>query len=155
VARVRVRLNQAAYRELVNGPAGPVVRQAERIGRRTVNGAKRNVKVDDGHLRSTIDHNVTVYPGRVTMRAGSPLDYGLYLHEGTGLYGPKRRVIRPLNLATTKALRFEVKTPGPGGRVPAKGRRAVVFAKFVRGVKPDKWLVRAFEDACPYPVRER
>ncbi|MEU4228310.1 hypothetical protein AB0F17_28785 [Nonomuraea sp. NPDC026600] len=155
MARVRVRLNQAAYRELVNGPAGPVVRQAERIGRRTVNQAKKNVKVDDGHLRTSIDHNVTVFPGRVVMRAGSPLDYGLYLHEGTGLYGPKRRVIRPLNPAKTKALRFEVKGTGRGGRGLAKGNRPVVFAKFVRGIKPDKWLVRAFRDACPYPVRER
>lgn len=149
---MRVRVNQAEYRRLTQSPAGPVVRQADRIGRRTVNQAKRNVKVDDGHLRASIDHSLTVSSRRVTMRAGSPLDYGLYLHEGTGLYGPKRRVIRPVS---AKFLRFEVKGPGPGGRVPAKGRRAVVFAKFVRGVKPDKWLVRAFRDACPYPVRER
>ncbi|MEV0822545.1 hypothetical protein [Nonomuraea rubra] len=152
MARVRVRVNQAEFRRLTQSPAGPVVRQADQIGRRTVNGAKRNVKVDDGHLRSTIDHTLDVSARRVTMRAGSPLAYGLYLHEGTGLYGPKRKVIRPIS---AKALRFEVKTPGPGGRVPAKGRRAVVFAKFVRGVKPDKWLVRAFRAACPYPVVER
>lgn len=155
MARVRVRINQAEYVRLTQSAAGPVVRQAEQIKRRTVNGAKRNVKVDDGHLRSSIDGNVTVYPGRVVMRAGSPLDYGLYLHEGTGLYGPKKRVIRPLNPAKTKALRFEVKTAGHGGRVLAKGNRLVVFAKFVRGIKPDKWLVRAFRDACPYPVVER
>jgi len=152
MARVRVRINQAEYVRLTQSSAGPVVRQAERIGRRTVNKAKENVKVDDGHLRSTIDHNVTVLPGRVTMRAGSPLDYGLYLHEGTGLYGPKKRVIRPVS---AKALRFSVKGVGPGGRGLAKGNRPFVFAKFVRGVKPDKWLVRAFHDACPYPVRER
>lgn len=147
-----MRVNQAEYRRLTQSSAGPVVRQADRIGRLTVNKAKQNVKVDDGHLRTTIDHTIDVSSRRVRMRAGSPLDYGLYLHEGTGLYGPKRRVIRPVS---AKALRFEVKTPGPGGRVPAKGRRQVVFAKFVRGVKPDKWLVRAFRDACPYPVVER
>ncbi|WP_210154844.1 hypothetical protein [Microbispora oryzae] len=143
-------INQAEYRRLTQSPAGPVVRQAERIGRRTVNGAKRNVRVDDGHLRSTISHTVAVLPGRVLMRAGSPLDYGLYLHEGTGIYGPKHRVIRPVQ---AKALRFEVKEAV--GKVSAKGRRPVVFALYVRGVKGDKWLVRAFKDACPYPVRER
>jgi hypothetical protein len=146
-----VQVNQREFRRLTQSPAGPVVRQADQIGRRTVNGAKRNVRVDDGHLRASIDHTIDVSSRRVTMRAGSPLQYGLYLHEGTGLYGPKRRVIRPV---FAKALRFEVKSPGPGGRVPAKGRRTVVFAKFVRGVKGDKWLVRAFRDACPYPVRE-
>lgn len=150
MSRVRVQVNQAEFRRLTQSRAGPVVRQAERIGRNTVNKAKRNVKVDDGHLRTTIDHTIDVHPGRVVMRAGSPLAYGLYLHEGTGIYGPKRRVIRPVS---AKFLRFEVKESV--GKVSAKGRRPVVFAKFVRGVKPDKWLVRAFQDACPYPVAER
>jgi hypothetical protein len=150
MARVRVRVNQAEFRRLTQSPAGPVVRQADRIGRLTVNGAKRNVKRDDGHLVTTIDHTVDVNARRARMRAGSPLAYGLYLHEGTGIYGPKRKLIRPIS---AKALRFEVKEAT--GKVSAKGQRPVVFAKFVRGVKPDKWLVRAFEAACPYPVRER
>lgn len=150
MARVRVQVNQAEYRRLTQSPAGPVVRQANRIGRMTVNGAKRNVRVDDGHLRASIDHTVEVRPGRVIMRAGSPLQYGLYLEVGTGLYGPKRRVIRPVS---AKFLRFEVKESA--GKVSAKGRRPVVFAKFVRGVKGDRWLTRAFEDACPYPIVRR
>lgn len=152
MARTRVQVNEAALRRLTQSPAGPVVALAERIGVATVTIAKGLVRVDRGTLKRSISHSVRVHPGRVVMRAGTPIRYGLYLHEGTGIYGPKRRPIVP---KSAKALRFKVRTFGRGGREVSPRNRNVVFALSVRGVKPDRWLVRAFEKACPYPVVER
>lgn len=52
-----------------------------------------------------------------------------YHVTGTGIYGPRNRLIRPVR---AKALHFFV-----GGDE--------VFAKYVRGVKPDPYLERAHE----------
>lgn len=140
MARVRVTINQAEYRRLTQARSGPVVRHADRISRRVVNQAKRNARVDEGQGRASIHHTIDVQATRVISRIGSPLTYMYWQHEGTGLFGPKRRRITPVR---AKVLRFEVKS------------RPVVFAKSVAGVKGDKWLVRAFKAVSPYPVRER
>jgi len=147
VAVARVRINQAELNRLLRSDTGPVVRHITTLTRRTTNAAKRRVKVDEGTLRASIQGTVRVEATRVVGRVGTPLAYGLYLHEGTGIYGPKRRPIRPIH---RQFLRFEVKSG-----TAARGRRRVVFAKQVRGMKGDKWLVRALQEAVPYPVRER
>jgi hypothetical protein len=143
-AQARVRLNQAELRRITRGPDGPVVRHISDLTRRVENRAKRNVKVDEGTLRASIQRVVIPAAGRVIGRVGTGLMYGLYLHEGTGIYGPRGRPIRPVR---RKFLRFEVKS----GR-SAVGRRPVVFAKEVKGVRGDKWLLRALIDVVPYPV---
>lgn len=147
MASVRVRINEAELRRLTTSRSREVVRHADRIGRRTVNGGKRRAPVDDGIGRASIDHTVEIAPGRVIMRAGSPLQYMYWQDIGTGVHGPRKRPIVPI---TKKFLRFEVKA----GTL-AKGNRPVVYAKSVQGVKPTRWLRDAFADACPYPVRER
>lgn len=141
---MRVTLNRAEYVRLTQSRSGPVVRHVSRLSRRVAGQAKRNVRVDTGNLRSTVHHTVDPGPTRVVGTIGSPVEYGLYLHEGTGIYGPRRRPIRPVR---AKALRFTVRS-GQGGKT-------VVFARQVKGVKGDKWLVRALRSAQPYPVRER
>ena len=56
--------------------------------------------------------------------------YALYVHEGTGIYGPKKRKIVPKN---AKALRFKA-----GGRV--------IYRRSVKGQKPNRYLKRAVDD---------
>lgn len=146
-ARVRIEINRAELHRLTHSKASELVRSIDRIGRRVVNQAKRNARVDDGQGRQSIDHTVTTIGYKIIMRAGSPLKYMYWQHEGTGIYGPHGTPIVPVR---RKFLRFEVKS----GKA-AKGRRPVIFAKSVKGVKGDKWLVRAFKDVSPYPVRER
>lgn len=146
-ARVRIEINRAELHRLTHSRASELIRAIDRIGRRTVNQAKRNARVDDGQGRQSITHTVTTAGTKIIMRAGSPYKYMYWQHEGTGIYGPHRTPIVP---TTRKFLRFEVKS----GRA-AKGRRPVVFARSVKGVQGDKFLVRAFKDVCPYPVRER
>lgn len=146
-ARVRIRINQAELRRLTTSQSGELLRSIDRIGRRVVNQAKRNARVDDGQGRQSIDHTVTVVGKKIIMRAGSPIQYMYWQHEGTGIYGPYQTPIVPVK---RKFLRFEVKS----GKL-AKGKRPVIFARSVKGVQGDKFLVRAFKDVSPYPVRER
>jgi hypothetical protein len=147
MARVttRVKLNQAAIDQLLRGGTGPVVRLVDTLTRRTANAGKRNCKVDEGHLRDSVTPSVTTSASQVRGRVGTPLDYGYWLHEGTGVYGPRGAPIRPIH---RKYLRFEVKSG-----TAARGRRPVVFAKQVRGVPGDKWLLRALQESVPFPVR--
>lgn len=145
MATARVRLNDTEMRNLLQGPNGPVVQHVTRLCRRVTNQAKRNCKVDEGTLRASITYAVLPSPNSVLGRVGTPLIYGLYLHEGTGVYGPKARPITPIR---RQFLRFEVKSG-----TSAVGRRPLVFARSVRGVPPDKFLLRALESVVPYPVR--
>lgn len=145
-ARVRITINQSELRRLTTSKSSDLLRAVDRIGRRVVNQAKRNARVDDGQGRQSITHTVDVVGKRIVMRAGSPLKYMYWQHEGTGIYGPHKTPIVPVH---RKFLRFEVKS----GKA-AKGRRPVIFAKSVKGVQGDKFLVRAFKDVSPYPVRE-
>lgn len=146
MAVARIRLNQAAMRELLQGPTGPVVRHITTLTRRTTSKAKRYCPVDEGTLRASIQGVVIPGNGRVVGRVGTGLIYGLYQHEGTGIYGPRGGRIYPVR---RQFLKFEVKS----GR-SARGRRPLVFARSVRGVKPTKFLIRALRDVVPYPVNE-
>jgi hypothetical protein len=75
----------------------------------------------------------------------TPLEYGLYVHEGTGIYGPKGQPIRPKR---GQYLRFESRNP----RTTAPGRGSIVFARQVRGQRPNRYLLRALQAASPWPV---
>lgn len=64
--------------------------------------------------------------------------YALAVHEGTGIFGPKKRRIRPVN---AKALMI----PLPGG--------GVVFRKSVKGMPGRPFLKEAFEIEGPKLVK--
>lgn len=81
---------------------------------------------------------------RVVGRVGTDVEYAAYVMIGTGLYGPKRHLIRPVS---KKVLSWVPRTAGQGG---AKSGR--VFARYVRGVKPRPFLVEALEKVSPWPV---
>lgn len=121
-------------------------RWGEKFGRQVENAAKERCPVDEGRLRSSITHTVTVSPGKVTVRVGSPLEYAVYVHEGTGIYGPRHAPIRPVS---KKALKFP--TPkqmgplAPGARRPSKDQRGFVFATEVKGSPPNPFLADALE----------
>lgn len=122
-----------------------------RYGRKTVNAAKRKCNVDTGQARASLQYLVLVGPDRITVRVGSDLDHVRYLNEGTGIYGPRHRPIRPVS---RKFLRF--KSRGTFGPVAAGGRRAGrgqwVFARQVRGIPPHPFLWEALRESVPWPV---
>lgn len=151
------RVNKAVVDELLRGRSGPVVRHITDIAEAVRNEAVRNVKRDTGALAASIEPTVNVYGRLVVGRVGTPLFYARYLHEGTGIYGPKKKRIVPV---TAKALRFKpgrMIGPLPAGKVGTspEDRGGWVFARSVKGIPPHPFLVEAFERACPYPVRVR
>ncbi|WP_188544430.1 HK97 gp10 family phage protein [Rhodococcoides trifolii] len=123
------------------------VRWGDRAGQAVVNAARANCPTDEGRLRSSITHTVTASPGRVRLRVGSGLEYARYVHEGTGIYGPKGKPIVPV---TAKALKFrQPKMMGPlpaGVRNLPRNRRPFVFAKSVKGSPPSPFLSDALKD---------
>ncbi|MFI6290002.1 hypothetical protein ACIBEJ_00365 [Nonomuraea sp. NPDC050790] len=138
--RVRIRNNDANLTRLLRSPQGDVYRHVDGIMRQTAHLGRRNIRVDSGFARGQVYHLVFPYATRMVGRAGSYAHYSAFLDIGTGIYGPTGKPITPKR---AKVLVF----------VP-KGGSVVVFAASVKGIKGDRWLRRAFEAACPYPVRD-
>ena len=149
------RINQAAVDALLRGRSGPVVRMVQDVCDDVTAEAKRNVKRDTGALAASIEPTVNVYGKLVVGRVGSSLNYARYIHEGTGIYGPKHRRIVPVS---AKVLRFKAGRaigPAPAGKsgTSPENRGGWIFAKSVAGIPPHPFLVEAFERMCPFPVR--
>lgn len=120
-----------------------------RVGRRVQNAAKKRAPVDEGTLRASIDYVVGVTPAGTHVTIGSPLDYARYIHEGTGIYGPKGQPITPV---TRQVLKFQVK----GSTGKRRGKDAQwVFAKSVKGIRPNPFLVDALIDVMGSVQRRR
>lgn len=138
--------NEAQLQYIVASPVGPVAKDLLKRGARVELRAKRNLqggvgkprRIDTGHLRASVGTNLLVRPDGLAVRVGTGVHYALYVHDGTGLYGPKHTVIRPRH---GKVLVFRSKIYGA-----KKGRYAgKVVVTFVRGMKPNPFL----RDALP------
>lgn len=108
-------------------------------GLRVETRAKQNLnlntprRVDTGRLRSDIS-TTRIRRGIVHgARVGTRVLYGRYVHEGTGIYGPRRRMIVPKRAAV---LRFK-----------PKGSAVYVYARSVKGMKPNRYLTDALPAA--------
>lgn len=96
--------------------------------------ARQNCPVDNGTLRRSISYVITgTSPESMVARVGSNVEYALYVEEGTGIYGPKRKRIVP---RTKEFLRF----------MP-KGAANFVFARSVKGMPGRHYLARAIQSA--------
>lgn len=105
---------------------------AGRWGRKTAisleHRAKQNAPVDMGRLRASITHRIIEIGNGVIARTGSNVKYAAFQEFGTGIYGPRKRLIRPVR---AKVLSWK----------PKSGKR--VFVKFVRGVRPKRYFTKA------------
>lgn len=151
----RAQVNQAELRRLLLSQAGPVVRHITDISRAVRGEAVRRAPRDTGRMATSLSFTVKVVGSRVVGRVGTPLEYAAYVHEGTGLYGPRRKRITPVS---AKVLRFKpgvIVGPLPRGkRGPSPERRgAWVFAKSVKGMPPRPFLLEALRAKSPYPVK--
>lgn len=131
------------------GPQGQVFREVQRRGTRVLNEAKRLCPVDEGRLRSSLTMQMQTVGKLPAAVIGTNLEYGLYVHEGTGVYGPKRTPITPKR---ARVLRWPVKNNAyktTGGNRRYKGGRtaAYAYAKKVKGVPPRPFLRNALERA--------
>ncbi len=144
---IRVEVNEAALRAILASPAGPTFRHIDDLCVEVETVAKRKCPRDEGRLAASISHYTRVEGTRVIGTIGSDADYAVYVHEGTGLYGPRKQRIVPIS---SKVLVFE---PSGAKATLPKGRRGIVFARSVRGQKPQPFLREAMQEVSPYPVR--
>lgn len=89
---------------------------------------------DEGELKAGLDLQKT---GRYDRLITSEAPHTMYVLEGTGLHGPRRRLIYP---TSAEALRFEI-----GGRI--------VFAKYTRGQRPQDFVERTIDIEEPMTDR--
>lgn len=134
MAQTRVVLDQAALRRFQTRKDGIVARDLFKRTKRVEGRAKRNAPVDTGRLRSAIVGNVDTKGDQLVGTVSANVNYALFVHEGTGVYGPTGSPITP------KAGQFLVFTP--------KGASRPVFARSVQGQRPQPFLT----DALPAAV---
>lgn len=118
---VVVRLDEVALRDIGKQE---LVRRANRVKNR----AQQLAPVDKGVLRSSIGVEYRGDGRGMVARVGSSVDYALYVHEGTGLYG-RGGLIRPVR---AKVLAWRGRGPGSRG--------GMVFRAFSRGSRGRPFL---------------
>lgn len=130
------RLDLTAVRALINSPAGGIYQDLLRRGLRVETQAKRNLggidgpkRIDTGRLRASINTQVVQRPEGPAVIVGTNVWYARLVHDGTGLFGPKHRMIRPVR---AKRLRFK-----------PRGGRKFVYARAVVGMAPNRFLKNA------------
>jgi phage gpG-like protein len=134
------RLDLTATRQLLASQQGGVARDMLRRGLLVETQAKRNLggasgpkRIDTGRLRSSTNTQLVVRDGRPIAVVGTNVNYARWVHDGTGIYGPRGAMIRPKR---RKYLRFR-----PSGR----GR--YVYARQVKGMPGNPFLRAALRAA--------
>jgi hypothetical protein len=136
MASVRHQLNTAAVQALLVGPQGAVAKDMLKRGLLVESRAKQNLqrnphRVDTGRLRASIRTTFVMIDGKPAVRVGTSVRYAIYVHDGTGLYGPRHRMIVPVN---KKVLRWR---PKGAGKV---GKGGFVYSMRSRGMRPNPFL---------------
>lgn len=147
-AHVVVHLNKTA---VINGAADRGS-AGSGFGLRTranavLNAARRGCPVDEGRLRASLTIEYRTGPGGEPIaRIGSNLPYAIFVHEGTGLYGPRGTYIYP---RSGRFLVWPAKNNSGVGRRRFEGRRTstYVFARRSRGMPGRPFLLNALDAA--------
>jgi hypothetical protein len=134
-------VNYGAINVLLRNPSGGLARDMLRRGLKVESAAKRNLagangrpkRIDTGQTRASVNTRMVTYKTMPAARVGSPLRKAVWIHGGTGIYGPRRTPIRP-----TRAKRLVFKP---------KGSNRVVYAKSVKGMKANPFLSDALSAA--------
>lgn len=141
------RLNMTALNQLLSGPQGGVAKDMLRRGLLVETQAKRNIsgtggpkRVDTGRLRASINTQLVVRDGRPIAVVGTNVFYARWVHDGTGLYGPRGSRIRP---RSARALVFASKKFGK-----KKGKfKGKVVVESTRGMPGNPFLKNALSAA--------
>lgn len=141
---VVIRFDGNALRQVtLAGAADDITRRANRVQ----NDARSRVPVDTGRLRNSIVVEYFTAPGGApAARIGSNLEYALFRHEGTGIYGPRGQMIRP---RSGRFMVWPVKNnSGSGNRRYSGGRTSrYAFARQTRGTPGVPFLLLALDAA--------
>jgi len=123
---VKIDVKQINIRKMFADPKGPVARGVLRMSKKVERKAKRLAPVDKGQLRASITSQVVFRGGLPIGRVGTNVKHAMWVHEGTGIYGPRGMPIRPKN---GKVLVFR-----------PKGAAKNVYVKSVKGMKGRPFL---------------
>lgn len=140
---VTVRFNGAALQSLtVQASEADLKVRANRV----LNAARRNAPVDTSRLRSSIAVSFDRGAAGPLARIGSNLEYAIFVHEGTGIYGPTGAPIRPRRATI---LRWPATNNSGAGTRRFKGGRTsqYVWAREVRGSPGRPFLLNALDAA--------
>jgi hypothetical protein len=128
---VRIDINNRLVNWILRSPAGPVAKNMLTRGQRVRRAAQRNVNSQSGALAHSIRVEIVIVGDRAGVQVGTNLHYARFVHDGTGIYGPSHRPIRPTR---RKALAFS-------------GRSGGVIVASSRGQRGTKFLERALHAA--------
>jgi len=142
----RVVLNSTGLNELLRSPSGAVAQDIIKRSNRVLNRAITLCPVDQGTLRQSLAKEISIEGDVVVGRVGTNVEYALFVHEGVGLYGPKKTPIVPVR---AKALRWATKNNTGSGRRRYKGgaTAAYTFSKRSKGFKGKPFLRNALKAA--------
>lgn len=126
----RVIFNKTEMRRALRGSDGPVYRILDQRAKRVRDRAYVFCPVRSGFLRSTLDYRLGTEGGQPVAYVYVTASYGLFVHEGTGIYGPKRR---PIEARPGRMFVF----PGRDGKL--------VFTRRIKGMRPRPFLRQALQ----------
>lgn len=134
----RVRINYGLSRKIRQASKDAIARDMMRRGINVESAAKRRIsanpkRIDTGRLRSSIRARPIVYRGYGGARIGTNVKYAAFVHNGTGIFGPRHAPITPRR---KKFLRFTTRAGD------------VVFAKKVKGMRANPFLTDALPAAA-------
>lgn len=131
---IMARIDAAGMAELKQ----KIVREVDRTATRVRNQIQRRTPVDTGTTRAgwQIRHSST--GNTITATVYNKSDVALYLHTGTGIYGPRGREIRPVR---ADALRFK-----------PKGSSRYIYRMSSRGYPPSSYIIRGLRAGTNWPV---
>jgi HK97 gp10 family phage protein len=142
---VRQELDYTAINHQLYSANGGYARDMLRRGVRVQARARRNAPSKTGRLRTSIEvASVPRVVAGVTTFAivvGTDLEYAKWVHDGTGVYGPRHTPIRP---KTGSVLVFEGRRLGVQLKKGGKGPRIVVVRE-VAGQKARPFLKDALK----------
>jgi len=133
--------NFTEIERILKSPQGPVAKDLIKRGLRVESAAKMNLqkqpkRVDTGRLRSSISTKLLTVSGDLTVRVGTAVRYAAWVHDGTGLYGPRHQYIVPVN---KKVLRWKQRKASHY----VKTRNGYVYTARSSGMRPNPFMKNA------------
>jgi hypothetical protein len=100
VAKFKIVSDQKVISSILQSEEGGVFKDINRRCVKVQNLAKKNLersprRIDTGRLRSDIHVSMGMKGDVIVGRVGFRVYYGLYVHDGTGIYGPRGKLIVP------------------------------------------------------------
>jgi hypothetical protein len=92
---VRIDLNYRQINRILRSPTGLTARNMLRRGRKVQRHARRNVRSRSGKLARSIEVRLAMQSGAPGVEVYTDVHYALWVHNGTGVHGPRGRPFGP------------------------------------------------------------